>query len=57
MPSTAVKSNVTKHSLKPPCNCPQCQEATAAADSRSAEIAELFDRLDWLEIFASPEDE
>ena len=57
MASTPVKSNATKHSLKPPCDCPQCREATEAADSRLSAIAELFDRLNWLEIFASSEED
>jgi len=48
---------LTAHSEKTPCDCESCREATVSADSRRAEIAELFDRLNWLEIFASSEED
>ena len=46
-----------KHSPKPPCACDQCIEATVAADSRRAELAEILDRLEWLELLSESADE
>ena len=45
------------HCEKPPCTCVSCREATEAADSRRVEIAEILDRLEWLELLAGSDDE
>ena len=45
------------HCEKPPCACHSCRKATEAADSRRTEIAEILDRLAWIELLASSDDE
>ncbi len=52
MPTMATKSNAISHDERPPCDCDACQTATIAADSRRAEIAQILDRLEWLELLA-----
>ena len=46
-----------QHSDYPPCDCDACLQATAAADSRRAEIAEILDRVEWLDLLTSGDDE
>ena len=46
-----------RHSPKPPCDCQACKEATAAANSRRAEITEIMDRIEWLELLAGGVDD
>ena len=44
---------IVKHCDRPPCDCDSCHEATIAADSRRAEIAEIFDRIEWIELLSA----
>lgn len=38
-----------KHKAKPPCHCAACLRATAQADQRRAELADILARLDRAE--------
>ncbi len=45
------------HCLTPPCDCPDCLRATAAADRRRAEIAAILRRLDEVELHITTADQ
>gem|GEM_PF-4064954 len=47
MPTKAIKQAV--HRSKPPCSCDHCRLATAQADRRRLEIADILRRLDEAE--------
>ena len=42
-------TDIEVHRKTPPCSCPDCLRATAAADQRRAELDAIFSRLDEAE--------